>query len=192
MCGSRGWIPAASIPAIIRYGIPITAAPPTAAQPGPGSREFRVMCPDIVIFAPKASAFPSGITSPSASITRAGPKPYGAKARTSARQARSGTATGGKPSPNCPIFGATSPSKKTLVFAQNLENKGPEIFLPPRSMVLKVVRGKILETLELRWFPAARSSVLGTALGAAKAIVSAMIGRPEPFGVVLTSGCQRS
>src|SRR5271167_2524968 len=40
-------------------------------------------------------------------------------------------------------------NKKTLVSAQNLENKGPEIFLPPRSMVLKVVRGKILETLEL-------------------------------------------
>ena len=39
--------------------------------------------------------------------------------------------------------------KKTLIFAQNLENKGPEIFLPPRSMVLKVVTGKILEILEL-------------------------------------------
>jgi hypothetical protein len=39
--------------------------------------------------------------------------------------------------------------KKTLVLAQNLENKGPEFFLPPRSMVLKIVRGKILETLEL-------------------------------------------
>jgi hypothetical protein len=39
--------------------------------------------------------------------------------------------------------------KKTLSFVQNLENKGPEFFLPPRSMVLKVVRGKILETLEL-------------------------------------------
>jgi len=39
--------------------------------------------------------------------------------------------------------------KKTLRLAQNLENKGPEIFPPPRSMVLKVVRGKILETLEL-------------------------------------------
>ena len=40
--------------------------------------------------------------------------------------------------------------KKTLIFAQNLENKGPGFFLPPRSMVLKVVTGKILETLELR------------------------------------------
>jgi hypothetical protein len=40
--------------------------------------------------------------------------------------------------------------KKTLVSTQNLENKGPEFFLPARSMVLKVVRGKILETLELR------------------------------------------
>ena len=43
--------------------------------------------------------------------------------------------------------------KKTLASLQNIENKGPEIFLPPRSMVLKVVRGKILETLELAWFP---------------------------------------
>jgi hypothetical protein len=34
--------------------------------------------------------------------------------------------------------------KKTLISVQNPENKGPEIFLPPRSMVLKVVRGKIL------------------------------------------------
>jgi hypothetical protein len=42
--------------------------------------------------------------------------------------------------------------KKTLVSAQNLENKGPDIFLPPRSMVLKIVRGKILETLELACF----------------------------------------
>jgi hypothetical protein len=29
----------------------------------------------------------------------------------------------------------------------------PEIFLPPRSMVLKVVTGKILETLELSGCP---------------------------------------
>ena len=41
------------------------------------------------------------------------------------------------------------PIKKTLDTPQNIESKGPEIFLPPRSMVLKVVRGKILETLEL-------------------------------------------
>jgi hypothetical protein len=40
-------------------------------------------------------------------------------------------------------------SKKTLVSAQNIENKGSEFFLPARSMVLKVVTGKILETLEL-------------------------------------------
>jgi hypothetical protein len=51
-------------------------------------------------------------------------------------------------------------TKKTLVSAQNIENKGPEIFLPPRSMVLKVVRGKILETLELASFAVARGSVL--------------------------------
>jgi hypothetical protein len=37
--------------------------------------------------------------------------------------------------------------------AQNLENKRSEISLPARSMVLKVVTGKILETLELAWFP---------------------------------------
>jgi hypothetical protein len=39
--------------------------------------------------------------------------------------------------------------KKTLVSAQNPENKGSTFFLPARSMVLKVVTGKILETLEL-------------------------------------------
>ena len=50
--------------------------------------------------------------------------------------------------------------KKTLVFAQNLENKGPEIFRPARSMVLKVVRGKILETLELARFASRLRSVL--------------------------------
>jgi hypothetical protein len=41
--------------------------------------------------------------------------------------------------------------KKTLNFPQNLENKEPGFFPPRRSMVLKVVRGKILETLELSW-----------------------------------------
>jgi hypothetical protein len=40
--------------------------------------------------------------------------------------------------------------KKTLDTAQNLENKQSGIFLPAKSMVLKVVKGKILETLELR------------------------------------------
>ena len=45
--------------------------------------------------------------------------------------------------------------KKDLSCAQNLENKGPEIFLPPRSMVLKVVRGKIFKTWKLRSFSAA-------------------------------------
>ena len=57
--------------------------------------------------------------------------------------------------------------KKTLIFLQNLENKGSEFFLPRRSMVLKVVRGKILETLELAWFPAARSSILAPGAGGA-------------------------
>jgi hypothetical protein len=41
-------------------------------------------------------------------------------------------------------------NKKSVDTAQNLENKRPKTFLPRRSMVLKVVRGKILETLELR------------------------------------------
>ena len=49
----------------------------------------------------------------------------------------------------CTHSGAVSPSKNSLSFAQNLENKGPEFFLPPRSMVLKVLAGKILETLKL-------------------------------------------
>jgi len=57
----------------------------------------------------------------------------------------------------CTYSGAVFPSKKTLIFAQNLENKGVEFFLPRRSMVLKVVRGKILETLELAWPPACSS-----------------------------------
>ena len=44
---------------------------------------------------------------------------------------------------HCTHSGAEKPSKKTSVSAQNLENKELEIFLPPRSMVLKVVTGKI-------------------------------------------------
>ena len=48
-----------------------------------------------------------------------------------------------------PEAASGQPNKKALDTSQNLENKGPEIFPPPRSMVLKVVRGKILETLEL-------------------------------------------
>jgi hypothetical protein len=61
---------------------------------------------------------------------------------------------------SCTYFGAEKTSKKTLASAQNIENKGSEIFPPPRSMVLKVVRGKILETLELALFPAAHEPVL--------------------------------
>src|SRR5271169_335124 len=52
--------------------------------------------------------------------------------------------------PACTLSGAVFPSKKTLNSPQNLENKGSEFLVPPRSMVLKVVRGKIFETLELR------------------------------------------
>jgi len=56
-----------------------------------------------------------------------------------------------------PIFRChNSASKKTLDFPQNLENKGPEFFLPCRSMVLEVVRRKIFQTLELEglsWCP---------------------------------------
>ena len=52
----------------------------------------------------------------------------------------------------CTIFGASFPRKKSLFSAQNIENKRPDILLPRRSMVLKVVRGKILGTLELEWF----------------------------------------
>ena len=51
------------------------------------------------------------------------------------------------------------PNEKTLDTAQNLENKQPGIFLPARSMVLKVVRGKILETLGLSCLPAACGSL---------------------------------
>jgi hypothetical protein len=58
---------------------------------------------------------------------------------------------------HCTYSGAENTSKKTLISAQNLENKEPEIFLPARSMVLKVVRRKILETLGLAWYPTAFS-----------------------------------
>jgi hypothetical protein len=50
---------------------------------------------------------------------------------------------------SAPEAASGQPNKRTLDPAQNIENKGQDIFLPPRSMVLKVVRGKILETLEL-------------------------------------------
>jgi len=50
---------------------------------------------------------------------------------------------------SCTYIGAKSPQKKTLNFPQNLENKGSEFFLPARTMVLKVVTGKIFQTLEL-------------------------------------------
>jgi hypothetical protein len=43
------------------------------------------------------------------------------------------------------------PIKKTPLSLQNLENKEPESFLSPRSMVLKVVAGKILKTWKLGW-----------------------------------------
>jgi hypothetical protein len=51
-----------------------------------------------------------------------------------------GIAGGGR---DCTYSGAVFPSKKLSLFTQNLENKGSEIFLPSRSMVLKVVTGKI-------------------------------------------------
>jgi hypothetical protein len=44
---------------------------------------------------------------------------------------------------DCTIIGAEFNRKKLSLSAQNIENKGTEIFLPPRSMVLKVVTGKI-------------------------------------------------
>jgi hypothetical protein len=53
--------------------------------------------------------------------------------------------------------------KKTLSLAQNLENKEPEFFLPPGSMVLKVVTGKIFKTLELARGPIACGSHFETA-----------------------------
>jgi hypothetical protein len=50
--------------------------------------------------------------------------------------------------------------EKKPIFAQNLENKRWAKILPCRSMVLKVVAGKILETLELCVQRLARRSVL--------------------------------
>src|ERR1700690_941013 len=38
----------------------------------------------------------------------------------------------------CTIIGAEFTPKKTLDSAQNLENKGSGIFLPPRSMILRL------------------------------------------------------
>src|SRR5208282_5104690 len=52
----------------------------------------------------------------------------------------------------CPSEGGTDPSKHHDRNPLNFQNKGPEILVPPRSMVLKVVRGTILETLELSSF----------------------------------------
>ena len=72
----------------------------------------------------------------------------------------------------CTYSGAQITSKNALVFAQNLENKGPEFFLPRRSMVLKVVRGKILETLELGAATGACDSVAGAAGNAGKAFLA--------------------
>ena len=59
----------------------------------------------------------------------------------------------------CTLFGAEYSSKKISVLAQNLENKGVEFFLPPRSMVLKVVRGKVLEKWKLARLPFGRGAV---------------------------------
>src|SRR5579872_4356102 len=50
--------------------------------------------------------------------------------------------------------------KKNSVLSQNIESKGVDFFLPPRSMVLKVVRGKILETCGLTRFPLRRRFLL--------------------------------
>jgi hypothetical protein len=71
------------------------------------------------------------------------------------------------------------PSKKTLSFSQNIENKGMEFPLPPRSMVLKVVTGRILKTWKLRRCPTACGSVVerrgGTGLGVKVFIFSSVI-----------------
>jgi hypothetical protein len=58
--------------------------------------------------------------------------------------------------------------KKTLASPQNPENKRPGFLLPSRSMVLKVVRGKILETLGLGVVFFASGIDFGTARGAGK------------------------
>jgi len=71
---------------------------------------------------------------------------------------------GPRPVPFYSRFGLLSVQKKTLDSAQNLENKRPEIFLPSRSMVLKVVTGKIQKTLKLLVVPTGPYSVFGTAV----------------------------
>jgi len=93
----------------------------------------------------------------------------------------------------CTYFGAEFLYKKTLNLPQNLENKGREFFLPARSMVLKVVTGKIFKTLELRYSPSwalEQQAKLGE-----KAFALTKIGRDSAVGgqeAACVSGCQRT
>jgi hypothetical protein len=79
------------------------------------------------------------------------------------------------------------PQKKTLNFPQNLENKELDFFSSCRSMVLKVVTGKILETLELRYSPAAYGSVPEQQAGKKAFAFAAQDCRTQPL--VLAARC---
>src|SRR5208283_4137190 len=54
-----------------------------------------------------------------------------------------------RPTADAPILVQNSAQKKTALSAQNIENKRSGFFLPRRSMVLKVVTGKILKAWKL-------------------------------------------
>ena len=63
--------------------------------------------------------------------------------------------------PELPVVLAFVGTEKTLASRQNLENKGPKIFLPRRSMVLKVVAGKLKHEVKQKRAGSGSGSKLG-------------------------------
>src|ERR1700686_2556326 len=95
----------------------------------------------------------------------------------------------GRP-PLCTYYGAESTSKKTLISAQNPENKGPVFFLPPRSMVLKVVTAKSWEHgsyRDDRWPP---RFPFGNSNNARQGIYLSMTGGPRRDELQRLSDCR--
>jgi hypothetical protein len=90
---------------------------------------------------------------------------------------------------SCTYFGAEKHSKKRSLLAQNLENKGLEFFLPSRSMVLKVVTGKIFKALELSRIPAVLLWSTGDLNGGLVFVVTVGF---SPLEAPVMSGCQRT
>jgi len=96
----------------------------------------------------------------------------------------------GRP-PLCTYYGAEFTSKKTLISAQNPENKGPAFFLPPRSMVLKVVTAKSWKHGSYRDDRCLPGFRLETAITLARGIYLSMIGGPPASSAETNcSGCQ--